>query len=121
MLASSVPVTEVNSTALLPGRICGHAWVNSPCACSVAGVGAPPVAGMRDSGPQPVDAMMLPSSPQLPPNPRELVLPHSSVAAPLCAEIFFNFVEVKKAIHCPSGEKNGAIASCVPGSSVALA
>jgi hypothetical protein len=34
--------------------------------------------------------------------------------------IFFRLVELKKATHCPSGEKKGADAPCAPGSSVVL-
>ena len=73
MLAPSnavADVLEVNSTALPPGRICGQRCVASPCASCVTGVGAPPAAGIRDRTPPMLEsaAMMLPSSPQLPPS-----------------------------------------------------
>src|SRR5450759_2902253 len=110
----------VNSTALPPGRICGQRWVNSPLCKSVTGVGGPPADGIRDRPPpMPSAAMMLPSSPQLPP-PLLPLASHKVIAEPPSTEIFCNFPTEKKATHCPSGEKKGADAPCVPKSSVAL-
>ena len=51
MLAPSNPkalVCAVNSTALPPGRTCGHRCVNSPGANVVKGSGVPPAEGTRD-------------------------------------------------------------------------
>src|ERR1019366_7438325 len=109
----------VNNTALPPGRICGQRWVISPLCKSVTGVGGPPAKGIRDKPPMLLsDAMMLPSSPQLP--PLGWVALHKVIAEPPSTEIFFRLPSVKKATHCPSGEKKGADAPCVPASSVAL-
>ena len=69
-LASNAAVVglAVNNTALPPGRICGQRWVTSPFCKSVTGVGGPPAEGIRDKPPVVLSAaMMLPSSPQLPP------------------------------------------------------
>src|ERR1019366_280541 len=97
----------VNNTALPPGRICGQRWVFSPFCNSVTGVGGPPAEGIRDKLPMPLSAaMMLPSSPQLP--PWAVVELHKVMAEPPSTEIFCSFPAVKKATHCPSGEKKGA-------------
>src|ERR1700674_5474296 len=111
--ALAVPdvVETVNSTALPPGRICGHMCWNSPRCKSVTGVGGPPAEGIRDKTPLVLSAaMMLPSSPQLPPRPAGAL--HKVIAEPPSTEIFCSFPVVKKAIHCPSGEKNGSYAPC---------
>src|SRR5205823_10634412 len=95
--------------------------VLSPREASIAvtGVGAPPADGIRESGPPPLsEAMMFPSSPQEPPLAK-LVASHNAIAAPPLTEIFFSFASAKNPIHCPFGEKNGAKAFSVPGSSVA--
>src|ERR1017187_9568866 len=122
MLAASNPVAfalAVNKTVLPPGRICGQRWLVSPLCKSVTGVGGPPAEGIRDKPPVLASAaMMLPSSPQLPPSPRDAL--HKVIAEPPSTEIFCSFPDVKKATHCPSGEKKGAYAPCVPTSSVAL-
>src|ERR1700677_3880121 len=97
MLAPSQPpsvVAAVNNTALPPGQICGQRWVTSPPCKSVTGVGGPPAEGIRDKPPIRLSAaMMLPSSPQLPPSPRGAL--HKVVAEPPSTEIFCNF-PVKK-------------------------
>ena len=49
-----------------------------------------------------------------------MVASHKVIAEPPSTEIFCSFPGVKKATHCPSGEKKGAYAPCVPASSVAL-
>ena len=109
----------MNNTALPPGRICGQRWVISPLCKSVTGVGGPPAEGIRDKPTLLLSAaMMLPSSPQLP--PRALGASHKVIAEPPSTEIFCSFPDEKKATHCPSGEKKGAYAPCVPASSVAL-
>src|ERR1017187_10115589 len=96
----------VNNTALPPRRICGQRWVASPPCKSVTGVGGPPAEGIRDKPPVvPSDAMMVPSSPQLPPLPLAL---HKVIAESPSTEIFFRLDPVKKATHCPSGAKKGA-------------
>src|SRR5712664_3285724 len=100
MLAPSPP--EVNSTALPPGRICGQRWLVSPCANSVTGVGSPPAEGIRDKPLNVSAAMMLPSSPQLPPPPTGAS--HKAIAEPPSTEIFFSFNVAKKPTHRPSGE-----------------
>src|SRR5947207_849167 len=83
MLAPSHPASvlwTVNNT-IPPGRICGHRWAASPCASSVAGVGAPPAELIHDRAPAALRAAtMLPSSPQLPPRPLEAS--QSVIAAP---------------------------------------
>src|ERR1700693_5203481 len=112
MLAASNPVDAVeavNNTALPPGRICGQRWVPSPFCKSVTGVGGPPAEGIRDKPPAELRlAMMLPSSPQLPPIPTGAA--HKVIAEPPSTETFCSFDAVKKATHCPSGEKKGSIA-----------
>src|SRR5450631_862151 len=123
MLATSnelVPVAQVvNNTALPPGRICGQLWLYCPFCNSVTGAGAPPAERIRDKPPMlPSAAMMLPSSPQLPPRPP--TEPHKVIAEPPSTEIFLRLDPLKKATHCPSGEKKGSYAPCVPASSVAL-
>src|SRR6202521_5583278 len=104
MLAPSNAVGDwlsVNKTALPPGRICGQRWDNSPLCKSVTGVGGPPAEGIRDKPPLVLSAaMMLPSSPQLPPCP---LAAHNVTAAPPSTGIFFRFNAVKNATHCPSG------------------
>src|SRR5579863_7965964 len=116
MLAVS-PIPAVNNTALSPGRICGQRWVCSPFCKPVTGVGGPPAEGIRDKPPLEVSvAMMLPSSPQLP--LMGLLALHKVIAEPPSTEVFFRFAVVKKLTHCPSGEKKGAYAPCVPASSV---
>src|SRR6202043_4004311 len=100
MLAPSNAVAAalaVNSTAFPPGRICGQRWVVSPFCKSVTGVGGPPAEGICDKPPLLVSAaMMLPSSPQLPPRlPAEL---HKVIAEPPSTEIFCSFPDEKKAI-----------------------
>jgi len=50
-------------------------------------------------------AMMLPSSPQLPPKP--VGASHSVTAAPPSTAIFFSLLSAKKPIQSPDGEKNG--------------
>src|SRR5262249_38084626 len=60
----------------------------------------------------PLLAMILPSSPQLPPFMEEAVLKVS--ASPPWTEIFFSFSAEKNATHCPSGEKKGEWAPSVP-------
>src|SRR5215831_9970715 len=120
MLAGSIGDTpDVNSTALLPGKICGQRWLSSPFANSVTGVGGPPTEGTCDN-PTVVEsaAMMLPFSPQLPPRP--IPASHKVIAEPPFTEIFFSFPGAKNATHCPSGEKKGANPPCVPASSVAV-
>src|SRR5271169_4723230 len=97
----------VNKTALPPGRICGQRWVISPFCKSVTGVGGPPAEGIRDKPALNLSAaMMLPSSPQLPPS--AVFASHKAIAEPPSTEIFCSFPSEKKATHCPSGEKNGA-------------
>src|SRR5579862_3166479 len=109
----------VNNTALPSGRTCGQRCVNSPLCISVNGVGAPPAEGIRDRPPPIVRAaMMLPSSPQ--PPPRKLGAIHKAIADPPSTEIFCNFPDAEKPTHCPSGEKKGPYAPCVPASSIAL-
>src|ERR1700686_5394956 len=109
----------VNNTALPPGRICGQRWALSPLCKSVTGVGGPPAEGIRDSPPTgPSAAMILPSSPQLPPSP--LAASHKVISEPPSTEIFLSFPSEKKATHCPSGEKKGAHAPSVPTCSVAI-
>src|ERR1700676_5179007 len=104
-------VPAVNNTALPPGRICGQRWEASPVCKSVTGVGGPPAEGIRDKPEVLMSAaMMLPSSPQLPPSPADAS--HKVIAEPPSTEIFCSFPTVKKATHCPSGEKNGAKAPC---------
>jgi hypothetical protein len=49
---------------------------------------------------------IVPSSAHVPPRPAGAS--HSVTAAPPVAEIFFNLPSAKKAIHWPSGEKNGS-------------
>src|ERR1700719_4595311 len=106
MLAPSNAVGDwlaVNSTALLPGRICGQRWVASPFCKSLTGAGEPPAEGIRDKPPRFLSAaMMLPSSPQLPPRP--LIAEHKMISEPPSTEIFSSFPGEKKATHCPSGE-----------------
>src|SRR5580692_9216207 len=103
----------VNNTALPPGRICGQRWVTSPFCKSVTAVGGPPAEGIRDKPPVKLSAaMILPSSPQLPPT--GVPVSHKVIAEPPSTEIFCSFPDEKKATHCPSGEKNGAHAPCVP-------
>src|ERR1700688_2686581 len=101
MLAPSyaAPVgLAVNNTALPPGKICGQRWVISPFCKSVTGVGGPPAEGIRD---KPLvlmsAAMMLPSSPQLP--PMVLFALHKVIAEPPSTEIFCRFPAAKKATH----------------------
>src|ERR1700688_3209737 len=108
MLAPSnaVVALAVNNTALPPDRICGQRWVRSPFCKSVTGIGGPPAEGIRDKPLVVVSAaMMLPSSPQLPPTPK--VASHKVIAEPPSTEIFCSFSAVKKATHSPSGEKKG--------------
>src|SRR5262249_28532744 len=94
----------VNSTALPPGRICGQRWAISPGASSEIREGAPPAEGIRAKPELDVSAaMILPSSPQLPP-PTNAAL-HRGTDAPPCTDTFFNLPIVAKATHCPSGEK----------------
>ena len=121
MLAPSNPVADVcavNSTALSPGKTCGHRCVNSPGASVVNGSGVPPPEGTRERG---LDgesaAMMLSSSPQAPPRP--VGASHTVRALPPSTETFFSLPSAKNATHWPSGLKNGANAPCDPGSSVA--
>ena len=78
----------------------------------------PPAEGIRERRTSDA-AMMLPSSPQLPPSPSPT--PHRSITRPVSRETFFSRLVEKKATHCPSGEKNGACARSVPASSVAVA
>src|ERR1700690_2908035 len=121
MLAASyaVDMPAVNSTALPPGRICGQRWLGSPFCKSVTGVGGPPAEGIRDKPLVKLSAaMMLPSWPQLPPT--KLGASHKAIAEPPSTDIFLSFPCAKNATHCPSGEKKGENASCVPVSSVAL-
>ena len=122
MLAESKAVVAawaVNNTAFAPGRTCGQRWVSSPAASSVNATGEPPVAGIRASTPIRLSsAMMLPSSPQLPPRP--LGAEDNAMAAPPSTEILLSLLLLKKPTHCPSGEKKGAEAPSVPASSVAL-
>src|SRR5580693_3371318 len=122
MLAPSHPtgaVLAVNNTALPPGRICGHRWVDSPLCNSVTAAGVPPAEGIRDRPPaRPSAAIMVPSSPQLPPTP--LLALHKVIAEPPSTEIFCSFPGEKNATHCPSGEKKGSYAPCVPASSMVL-
>src|ERR1700693_4166624 len=93
MLAASNPTSSVldeNNTALPPGRICGQRRVISPFCKSVTGVGGPPADGTRDGPPTVLGpAMMLPSSPQLP--PVALGAEHKVIAEPPSTEIFFIF------------------------------
>src|SRR5580704_18227950 len=121
MLAASNVADElaVNSTALPPGRTCGQRCETSPLCKSVTDVGGPPAEGIRDK-PTPLlsAAMMLPSSPQLPPSPVEAS--HKVIAEPPSTEILCSFPGEKKPTHCPSREKKGPHAPCVPASSVAL-
>ncbi len=107
------------STALPPGRICGPVWATSPVPSFSNVVGAPPPAGTRlrplvDVPP----TTTLPSAPQLP--PAGAGRSASGTTAPPSTEILFNLLPVKNPIHWPSGEKNGALASSVPGNSVAF-
>src|ERR1700730_7050083 len=122
MLATSYAagvVPAVNNTALPPGRICGQRWLYSPLCKSVTCVGGPPAEGIRAKPLVPLSAaMILPSSPQLPPRP--VLALHNVIAEPPSTEIFFRFVPLKKATHCPSGKKKEAYAPCVPASSVAV-
>src|ERR1017187_5610713 len=109
LAASNVPAVglAVNNTALPPGRTCGQRWVVSPVCKSVTGVGGPPAEGIRDMPTlAPSAAMMLPSSPQLP--PLGLAGLHKVIAEPPSTEIFCSLPVVKKATHCPSGEKKGS-------------
>ena len=62
--------------------------------------------------------MMLPSSPQLPPNPVEAS--HKTAGAPPSTESFFNLLASKNATDCPSGQKKGEKTPSVPATSVAL-
>src|ERR1700740_3000278 len=102
MLVASNEGQAVNNTALPPARICGQPWLKSPFCNSVTGIGGPPAEGIRDKPPVLLSgAMMVPSSPQLPPVP--WFASHRVIAEPPSTEIFCSFTVVKKATHCPSG------------------
>ena len=77
-------------------------------------------AGNRSSPfpPAPSLTMMLPSSAQL--APPKLATSPSGTTAPPSTETLLTLTPTAKPTHCPSGEKNGRAAFCVPGSSVAL-
>src|SRR5258706_11854316 len=104
------------------GRTCGHRGGNSVGVFS-AGVtfwGLPPAAGTRMSLPfwLPVGfnvsvKKIVPSGPQLP--ILGFILAQTEMGVPPCNGAFFNWPPAVKAIHSPSGEKNGPPAPPVPG------
>src|SRR5262249_435867 len=107
---------EEKSTTFPPGRTCGQRWLFSPSPSAVNGLGLPPAEGTIER-PTCVssDAMMLPSSPQLPPRPAGAS--HRITGSPPSTASFLSLPAAKKATHCPSGEKNGAYAPSLPRSS----
>ena len=108
---------EVNRTASLPGRTCGQRWPLSSGFNFVTGTGVPPPEGTRERTPVLFSAaMILPSSPQLPPKP--LGASDSVTAAPPSTAIFLSLPSAKNPIQSPAGEKNGNAAFSVPGSGV---
>ena len=72
----------------------------------VTGTGFPLAEGTRErTSVGPSAAMMLPSSPQLPPKPAPAL--HSATAAPPSTAIFLSLPSAKNPIQSPAGEKNG--------------
>lgn len=98
----------MNSTALPPGRTCGHRWVSSlfSASSSVSASGTPPAADTRNN---PLDGSgvktIVPSGLQL--APRLRLTSHNLIGVPPLIGTFFKAVGVTKPSQSPSGEKNG--------------
>ena len=117
--APSMPI--VKSTRSRPGRICGQRWSPSLGSALVIASHGPPAAFTRMSPVGP-EKMIWSSSPQLP--PYRFAFSHSVVAEPRVLNdppatgTFLRWPRraepVKKANHCPSGEKNGRLPNSVP-------
>src|SRR5688572_13325976 len=122
MFASSkspVWLFAVNITALPPRSAWGHRCVTSPVAASslVSGAVEPPADGTRNNAARGAGAKkIVPSSAQLPPRALAFALQALQIVigVPPPGEVFFSFPSAKKAIHFPSGEKNGLSTPSVP-------
>ena len=86
----------------------------SSLSSSVSGVGVPPAEGICDKAGVAVErrddvAIFAPTA-----APAEALASHKAIASPPSTETFFSFACAKNATHCPSGEKKGLNAPCVP-------
>ena len=111
--AESTRLANRNGDA--PGRCCGDACHSAPAV--VIASTAPPLAPTLEM-PVPELKRIVSSVPQLPPNELSLpaaARPASTTGTPPSAGTFFSSRDVKNAIHCPSGEKNGRRALSVLG------
>src|SRR5579863_6503879 len=97
---------EVNKTALAPGNTCGQRGTTESRLKSRIGFGEPPLEEMRHSRPvESSAAIMLSSSPQLPPS--KSVASQRVIGEPPPTAIFLSLPPAQNATHWPSGEKNG--------------
>ena len=92
----------------------------APSLSAPSGEGVPPAADTRPSAvlpPTVAEKTIVSSLAQAP--PRSATASHSVTVGPPVTAIFFSFPPLKKATHCPSGEKNGLAAPSLPGSATA--
>ena len=84
--------------------------------------GGPPPAGRRINPRFPKASLTRTplSSPQCAPETWVPATSPIATAAPPSTETLLSLVPATKPTHCPSGEKSGTAAPCVPGSSVAV-
>src|SRR5687767_624328 len=108
-------VTVVNRALAPLSSICGQEC-DSPAAGFVTGCGVPPLAGTLRRGPLPPEKTMFPLLPHVAPLRRGASARYTG--APPWTATLFNLPGLKNPIHCPSEEKNGLLASSVPGNSV---
>src|SRR5260370_10327249 len=102
--ASGLAATAVNSTAFEPGKTCGQSTRAAFPVKSTIAVGDPPAEGTRHRRAEEFSvAMILPSSPQLPPN--RSVASQRMIGDPAAIGVFFSLPPAQNATHCPMGEK----------------
>lgn len=121
IVSTFIAVSAANRIALPPGSSWGQGKAISSLPSPKTISAGPPPAGIRiRPRAKPSLTRRLPSSPQCAP---PTCCPETSpivTTAPPSTAILFSLLPAAKATHCPSGEKNGTVAPCVPGSSVAV-